>query len=106
MEELARRCEEASGPDRELDRDIARAVGAKASNGHVNIASRYTASIDAALPLVPEGGFWALGWNGPDSGHPKATASVFTVGGAMEKGSGETPALALCAAALRAKQAP
>jgi hypothetical protein len=69
-------------------------------------APRYTASIDAALQLVPEGVRWRV------SGVPaanKAFASCAT-GSIMDPATKEwdgihaTPAIALCIAALRARQ--
>jgi hypothetical protein len=67
-------------------------------------APRYTASIDAGITLVPEGCIWNLG------GSPKggfASAGLF--GAMIQQGhdqihaEAQTPAPALCAAALRAQ---
>lgn len=60
----------------------------------------YTTSLDAALTLVPEGLCWEVE-SGPKTG---GVAVVGTVHGPME-GIGPTPVLALCIAALRARQA-
>lgn len=94
--ELAERCEKAEGPDRELDLCIMRYaenIGGAAEN-----AKHYTASIDAALTLVPEGLQFYL------SRGDYATAA--TVGREQEwHATAATPALALCAAALRARAA-
>lgn len=120
MTDLIERLERADGPSRELDWAIHALIMPKHHRMHpylvgvfiddgqlgkVYSCPRYTASIDAAITLVPEGFRWALGYNGIDSGHPVGTASVFSPAGAMFKGSGATPALALCVAALRAKEA-
>ena len=145
---LAARCEAATGPDRELDLAIHRAVGrAEEMNRIIDSGRRgldgeegrawdiqrgaliyevrntngvcwanggiplpaYTASLDAAMTLVPEG--WWLqhlghiigGWccrvetNGP----PSCSIGV----GFRREQRIPTPALALCAAALRARAA-
>ncbi len=108
--ELAERCEKAEGPDRELDARIHyEMMGLSTvysiddflvSDISKNHPKRYTASLDAALTLVPEGwwvqhlgkittGWWCrLGIEG---------RSLMYVA--------KTPALALCAAALRARAA-
>lgn len=48
IDDLIRRLEAATQPDRELDFQISIAVGRSYPHGH------YTGSIDAALTLVPE----------------------------------------------------
>ena len=111
-EDLARRCEAATGPDRALDcaiRDTLRLpndYGADwGARGHeIPAAHPYTASLDAALTLVPEGYFptidfansrcWIRDRQGFDVLHGPAY------------GFAATPALALCAAALRAGATP
>lgn len=101
------------------EEDGAIRVFAKGDDGemrsfHKRGAPRYTASIDAALTLVPEGSVWHVmtdfgGLNrakvGP-AGRP--SASVYSGGGPGDHfvtADAETPALALCAAALRARAA-
>jgi hypothetical protein len=112
---LAERCEQAAEPDRELDAEIAVAlfggeiiwktanwtmdqyptrrfknsdyIGGYQSSGILT----YTESIDAAVTLVPEGCGWMVMKN------------VAKVGRWPKRGA--TPALALCAAALRARAA-
>jgi hypothetical protein len=108
---LAERCEQAAGPDRELDKDISRVLLPAAAEGITR--SRYgwsyrvfgpsgwddewletlpyTASLDAAVTLVPE---WC-GW--------MVMKNVAKVGRWPKRGA--TPALALCAAALQARAA-
>ena len=57
--QLAERCENATGPDRELDCDIhAKLVGAPHRHQIPSTWPLYTASLDAAMQLVPEG--WRL----------------------------------------------
>jgi len=121
---LIERLEALSGPDREVDEAIADALFPPApfaqlkdapiptgcrmwqQNGHIQSALRYTASIDAAMTLVPEECAWNLG------GSPvKGFAGAGSFGAMIEQGidqiHGEapTPAIALCIAALRARSA-
>ena len=135
LEQLALRCEQAEGPDRELDAKIALAAGwqeitlphgsrycirpdgFKTSHGLVAYAPAYTASIDAALTLVPEGWFvdnlaqsgrrdgtWWAALIQPPEGDEET--GKLTRDGARESAfDTPTPALALCAAVLRARAA-
>jgi len=132
--ELALRIEAASGPDRILDglitvaidgdrrtilynepgpfpqkpvygpiRDLALS-GADLAN-YIN-APVYTASLDAAMALVPENADWMLdNFDGPVE--KRCTAETFAKSGVGRDGFGTcfaaTPALALTAAALRAR---
>jgi len=116
---LAERCEQAAGPDRKLDGAVWCAAvgysfvkwdgagvvwrGADGSIHHcpADRVPRYTASLDAAVRLVPEGCGYDFGknllgyaWGGitmPDHNEVETSAA--------------TPALSLCAAALRARAA-
>lgn len=115
LTELAERCERASGPDRELDELVSAAVvGAVRevqSDGriayHTDNGARWTnvtvipvtASLDAALTLVPEGWTGIIpvsngdeAWLWERNGNPKG-----------HRCNAATPALALCAAALRSR---
>lgn len=110
---LAERVEAATGPDRELDAEICRAAGWEVvrdrhdgKDYYEPVAGyswqpvpAYTSSLDAAMQLVPEDRpKWAVtgrnsatvGMNGGEVGH-------------IEWVFAATPALALCAAALRAR---
>jgi hypothetical protein len=108
---LAERVEQASGPDRELDAEIAAATGALYGPRHKTYiesrtieyieesALRYTASLDAAMRLVPEDGFGSLiagKWPDGSTGF----VAVVTKPSRAEA-EARTPALALTAAALR-----
>ena len=114
---LAERCEAATVPDSWLDREIAVASGQfirlsrdrdgmLASVGRPNEFSYYkpdyTASIDAALTLMPEGfvkreiRFFAAGG---------CKVSMFDKHSLGQVGKAATEALAICAAALRARAA-
>ena len=130
--ELAARIERAEGPDRALDAEIAVAVyGGEivwkmtnytmesyparryASAQHVggygnDHVPEYTASIDAAMQLVPSG--WKLRqmhFNAPCADDRKWHLNLRggKEGGDRFVGRGSTPALALSAAALRARSA-
>jgi len=65
--------------------------------------------IDAALTLVPDDAFWRLGHDGDgaDPSEFKAQIIVPKLGGVDMRGQSvaATPALALCAAALKARKA-
>ena len=94
---LAERCEAAEGPDRELDLDIMR--WAENIGGDPANARPYTASIDAALMLVPKRHTWTLYADGCAGVCPKRDDDDLADGTIWAA----TPALALCAAALRAR---
>lgn len=116
MLELAARVEAASGPDRELDAEIGRYTAAEFL-GYVPVEPQhgcapFTASLDAAMMLVPEGWRWMAGHRE----HPHARAYVengapaFVGAGSRRNPARQwyettaaTPALALCAASLRAR---
>lgn len=107
IEALTLRCESATGADRELDADIAPLQGLRIvdeghplgrccydGNGQSVTLPRYTASLDAAMSLVPEEYCVDLmsheeGWDARIGSPAYARAA--------------TPALALTAAALRAR---
>lgn len=133
---LADRIEKLTGPDYALDGEIAKAQGWNYSRrdvtghwgwtrpgmpNHYNASPpAYTASIDSAMTLVPEG-WWLAGlnfnhadfrssmdreWHAEVAG-PVTWAVVDRYAGEepqfeCEGGNAATPAIALCAAALRA----
>lgn len=118
MNDLIERIETASGPDRALDHEIYEYLGSPvvrmvSATTHgtdlVNWAPFYTASVDAALTLVPEGRgrdsggtLWNVeAWDGPGvhARHVEATAWVC----GAPRVHAATPALALCAAALKSR---
>lgn len=124
-EELAKRVEALTGPCRETDAEIYQAVNphvkpvagqigrffdpAKTtalaaarfviSNGATGYVPRYTASLDAAMTLVPEGAALSCSFYGVNN------AVKLTAPGREGIGLALTPALALTAAALRARSA-
>lgn len=91
---LAERCEQATGDSFDLNHAIARAIGCA--------SEPFTASIDAALTLVPEGWFVRLDDLGAD-GMPLAMLYAPDRPNCM--GVARDLKLALCAAALRARAA-
>ena len=113
--ELAAKVEALDGPDREVDLDIwwqckANRGSAKQpmpedyrqSNLRMNDAPRYTASLDAAMTLVPEGRQLSMetyDHNGIYPAHVRASAWVQ----GAERCFAANLALALVAAALRVK---
>lgn len=118
---LADRIEQADGPSRELDVEIFLTVlgdgwrvqtdcalfPEQVQTGRVQEVSgcgwrnspAYTSSIDAALTLVPAGWFWSITMRGEKRGEFHACC---VRQGPLVWHEGITPALALCAAALRA----
>lgn len=105
---LAERCEAADGPSFVLEQEIARAVfPILAEQGY---GPAYTASIDAAMTLVPKGYFWTAGFCGltchasvgPDNKHFARDYLESHEPVDVDIPNPSTPALALCAAALRA----
>jgi hypothetical protein len=124
FEELAKRVEALTGPCRETDAEIAFAQGWRMSNGHwwtpqqsaearkkkqaiwsVGIPAQlpaFTASLDAAMTLVPEGCEWQIPFSNP--WHARITRDGEVLLPLSRFGS-PTPALALTAASLRARAA-
>ena len=127
FEALALRCEQATRPDRELDLAIWRAVtgepwcwhvdfpaqtvitwdryGVEAAGNPIVSLDELTASLDAALTLVPEGMRPSVGQNVHHGYWHAFVQSIVDstphqLGGAVSNTSG---ALALCAAAIRAR---
>lgn len=101
--ELAERCEAAAGANHQLEIDICKVVEPDRPAGLRT--PNYTYSADAAMTLVPEGQGCTIVQN--IGGFPHR-ATVWTTKGAVADIQGQpgaTPALALCAAALRARAA-
>jgi hypothetical protein len=111
--QLAERVEKATGPDRDLNIAMLPLVGLRFvdeghpigqvcydSNNHAVPLPNFTASIDAAMSLVPEGCNFGLG---DKDATTKAWAWVGLFSGPDNIANAATPAIALCAAALRAR---
>ena len=127
LEELATRCEAASGADREMDADILEATGGCAhreteryvcqddsgftclrcgKDTYGERVPKFTASLDAAMTLVPEG--WAANIiRTADKRFGNANLYWFRgnnhVPAKKAHGAAATPALALTAACLKAR---
>jgi hypothetical protein len=86
---LADRCEQAAGPDYELD--LAIWTSLVILSGFRPSRTDYTGSLDAAVTLVPEGCGWMVMNNAAKVGRWPSR--------------GATAPLALCSAALRARAA-
>jgi len=108
----------ATGPDRELDRDIALAVfpflrdlppsdcggWIHPEYGKIAPPSHYTGSLDAALTLLPLGYVWECGF-GRFVPHCAVVRSMAGAHDGWTAVCNSTRAIALCIAALRARSA-
>lgn len=115
MDKLSNRVMALEGPDREIDVNIALAKGWKEykpnwfyPSSNVEVAHhrtelpRYTASLDAAMSLVPEG--WGVMLHVSENGlHSNVCLARSHPTNLATYGDAATPALALCAAALKAR---
>jgi hypothetical protein len=94
---IARRCEEATEPDREINMAIS-----KIATGETGLTP-YTASLDAITSLIGEklpGWQWSMTNYRPKNGG--AQAWIYPNNGQSDFRRSATPALALCAAFARA----
>lgn len=104
MDVLIARLEAATEGSTELSATIGRDV-----MGHVphDPVVPYTTSLDAALTLVPDSAEWSVERR-LSKGMLPAYASIWAIGARdidfHANGSGKTPAIALCIAALRARE--
>lgn len=105
--ELAERCEQATGEDAYLDLDIHKALNLDmAEYFTLSDAPNYCGSIDAAMTLVPEGAYGGIVFGVDDDGKARAGAFVGSDPALQaDEREAATPALALCAAALRSRAA-
>ena len=110
---LADRVESLTGPDRETDERIGMAIGLKNTIrvGHECLGTdrivpvrcpAYTASLDSAMSLVPDNVRTGALFFGEGGGEPAVSLHI-KPDGVSCKGNAATPALALVAAALRAR---
>ena len=129
LSELIERLEKATGPDRELDERIGGAAGVSIcwpwtdQDGRyiprIDVP-RYTASLDAALTLVPEGpwmtaiaGPWRYAAHHPRAGQDNWECALTTedvgewcigdYGDGDTSGKGANAAIAVCIASLKAR---
>lgn len=97
--ELIAALEAADKPSRELDASIGSLIGTYVG---FEPPPRYTSSIDAALTLLPDGAMWRLGRHLVPDDQPEHAYSA-RVGGPRYYDH-SSPAIALCIAALRARE--
>lgn len=112
---LIARLEAAQAGNRELDAEIAKAIGLDVDEDGwvvtvsvvqdfpaVTFVEPYTTSLDAAISLIPEGCLWKVGHAGDR--HPGIfEALIMPRNGPDPHARAATPALALCAAAMKAR---
>lgn len=120
LPEIIAALEAADGPDWDLNAGIARALGWelievshtagrtgawKKPNGELMYAAPFfTASLDAALTLVPDDANWGVSTpRQPNMSGKRYWASLHGYGGKPTGTYGATPAIALCIAALKAR---
>lgn len=99
LSELIERLERATGPSRDLDGEIALYNGMYRGDVFLGRAPEFTVSLDAALTLVPQGWQWQLdncGGGGDTPCRCELGTDIWA--------EAATPALALVAAALKARQ--
>lgn len=104
--ELAERCEKATGPDRLLDTQISDALRRHGVKRPPGMPRALTASIDAALTLVPDGYVWHVDLSA--GGYYADVIDPVSAAPGSPNGAPPTitsAALALCAAALYAHAA-
>lgn len=115
--ELASRVEAGEGPDRDLDAEIKEAVGHMwdyaadwGPRGHDKpVAFAYTASLDAAMTLIPGDEMWDVSRESADTYTADLTCFYRGIvdyepdADKVPFGRAKSPALALTAACLRAR---
>ena len=103
--ELADRVSALGGPDREVDFEIEKLVRPRAYmlDGPARQDPAYTASLDAAMTLVPDGWEWQMEAEETEMFFPPSPWTYRVEMGNLIKVEAATPALALTAAALRAR---
>ena len=107
LQALIARLERATGPDRELDNAIWALLGQPLPDDPAGWPPLYTASLDAAMTLLPKGEDWAE-WSigfGFIGGQARARIWIGDELSDGQKNVGATPAIALCIAALKARSA-
>lgn len=96
LEELRDALAKATGPDKVLDHQLERHLHGLMSR--TSYVPRYTASLDAAVTLVPEG--WVETVGRLCDGHGEGTLYQCGAAGGMYLARAATPALALCLARI------
>jgi hypothetical protein len=109
MVDLLERLEKVTGPDRELDGAIQRIIGYGPHHiGAAGLTNAFTASVDAALTLVPKE--WTAWELRSMAGKRRFSCDLSRLtecdaGEDWAFGGGPTPAIAICIAALKARTA-
>lgn len=105
LSELADAVERLQGPSMKHDILIENACVEPTGQPKKWLALKYTGSLDAALTLVPEDMFWRVGHDADDPSGFTAQVSYSLPDGMLGfvTATADTPALALTAAASRAK---
>lgn len=104
-ETIIRSLEKATGPDRNIDAAIQRMLGGRVMHiGAGGKTNAFTASVDAALSVVPDG--WRTNWAGTV---PMATQWFWELiamheNKATDRVYAATAPLAICIVALKARQ--
>ena len=109
---LIAKLEAAEGPSRELDNEIYTHVlkthvikpGERPLTSDREYTPQYTFSLDAAVSLVPEGEQYCLGCLSDTRVPVRGVSRYHAWVGAQKTIYAPTPALALCIAALKARQ--
>ena len=108
MTDLIARLEEAAEGSHRLDAQIAGAVSVAIlmDEDWSHTGPHYTTSIDAALTLVPEGWYVSIAYQDHNDANYSWNVAIVRKGQAAsaESGPRNSFALALCIAALRARQ--
>lgn len=106
---LIERLEAATGPERELDAEIAAVVEAGMRHHWFASPPLFTSSIDAAMTLVPDGWDYSAGNRDETEKAWAWVAEEDDVRGeywqTIQQSSAVTPALAICIASLKARGA-
>lgn len=113
LQALIQKMKDAGGPDRTLDAAIQRLIAGDTKKEHWfdcngtwttdAKAPEYTRLLDCALTIVPNDAFWRVGHDG-EGADPGAFRADVLLPPLKCSAIADTPALALCIAALEARQ--
>ena len=107
MKDLIARLEALNGPNFAMEE----ALHALVPPPKVSLPLNYTSRVDEALTLVPKGKYWSVWTSAVWEGGKHYAARIFISGGGwvedteLGTGNGPTAAIAICIAALRARDA-
>lgn len=103
IEKLSERVERLDWPSFTIEQEIGRLINPQATR--LSVFPAYTASLDAAMSLVPEGCLWTMdSWSarGWSAGIWRPRTRSWLINTDRDRQS-PTPAIALCAAALKSR---